>query len=105
MPRYIIKLVDSKTKISYYLEWSTIVDAPVTYGMSLLEFKKYYQKEYGNSGMVYLDDRLKRVEKNGTSGLYPFDSLRGLIRNNFAGENMTKISKKNIIKIYCIDKT
>jgi len=26
MPRYIIKLED------YYLEWSTVVDAPVTFG-------------------------------------------------------------------------
>lgn len=49
MPRYIIKIKDK------YFEWSTIVDAPVTNGMSLTEFRSYYQSEYGEDAMKNLD--------------------------------------------------
>lgn len=41
MPRFIIKLTDPKDGLSYYLIWSTVVDAPVTYGLSLDEIKEW----------------------------------------------------------------
>jgi hypothetical protein len=40
MPTYICKFQDGEK--AYYLEWSTIVDAPITTGMSLQEFKQHY---------------------------------------------------------------
>lgn len=61
MPRYIVKLN------GYYFEYSTIIDAPVTFGMKLEDFKEYYQEKYGLDGMRILDERLDRVEKYGTS--------------------------------------
>lgn len=39
MGRAIIKLNDGKR--DWYLEWSTVVDAPVTYGMSLKGLKAH----------------------------------------------------------------
>ena len=63
--RYIIKL--STPRGDRYLEWSTIVDAPVTYGMPLDEFTAYYRDQYGAEGMRALPERMARVEAKGTS--------------------------------------
>lgn len=63
MPSFIIKVKDEKFNKDYYMEWSTIVDAPVTYGMSLDEFKEYYKEQYGIKGMEGLEDRMTRVEE------------------------------------------
>lgn len=57
MGRYILKIKD------HYLEWSTVVDAPVTFGMLLPEFKEYYRDEYGRDGYRELKHRLERVEE------------------------------------------
>ena len=65
MGKYIINLD------GYYMEWSTVVDAPVTWGMSLAAFQDYYLQEYGESEFSKLDERLdgksktwkKRIER------------------------------------------
>lgn len=103
MPRYIVKLTDPATSIDYYMEWSTIVDAPVTYGMSLEEFKTYYKEEYGNQGMEGLDKRLERVEANGTSA--QIDSYESFFNFNHAGENESPLNFEEILEQYCINKT
>jgi hypothetical protein len=46
MPRYIVRLTDSRANKDYYLFWSTVVDAPVSDGIGLEEFKKEYKEEY-----------------------------------------------------------
>lgn len=95
MPNYIIKLDD------YYLEWSTIVDAPISWGMKLEEFKKYYKEFYVLSDSN-LEDRLKRVEEKGTSAF--LGKLDDVIKNNRAGKNETCLTKEEIIEWYCIKK-
>lgn len=92
MPTYIIKIEN------YYLEWSTIVDAPISYGASLEEFRQYYQGKYGSEGM--LDERLKRVEKSGCSA-YHYD-LDTLISCNRAGKDETCLTKEQIYQSYCL---
>lgn len=94
MGRYIIKLED------YYLEWSTIVDAPVTYGMSLEEFKQHYREEYGNSSMPELEQRLRRVEEGGTSALNGM-TIQDVISGNRAGPDGAKLSLEEVITAYC----
>lgn len=99
MPKAIIKLHDAATGKEYYLEWSTVVDAPVTYGMSLDEFKGYYREEYGNDGMKHLDERLARVEASRCSShLY---SLADLIDMNRAGPDEANATLGQIIEHYC----
>lgn len=98
MPRYIIKLQDKDNV--WYMEWSSIVDAPVTYGMSLEEFKQHYQEEYGARGMAELETRLKRVEATGTSSLL-HESLDRMLVCNRAGPNEKCISKEEIIERFC----
>ena len=98
MGRFIVKLDD------YYLEWSTIVDAPITYGMKLKEFKEFYKDEYGNRGMEELPKRLERVENQGVSAYHPYNNLENLITGNRAGDNEEELTKQEIIKGYCIDR-
>jgi len=97
MPRYIVKIKDK------YFEWSTVVDAPVTYGMSLDEFRQYYQAEYGNDGMHNLDERLERVEAKGTSSQLDKD-LKECIGFNRAGKNERQLSIEGIYKKYQMPK-
>ncbi len=97
MGRGIIKL--EKGGESRYLEWSTIVDAPVTWGMTIEEFREYYREEYGAIGMRGLPDRIVRVEEKGTSFRYD-DQLIDTIAHNRAGANESTISHDEIWKIY-----
>lgn len=104
MPYYIIKIHDEKFNQDYYMEWSTIVDAPITNGCGLEEFKEYYRAEYGRKGIAELDERLKRVEKKRISAHAPFDNLDRLLENNHAGENGTCLDKEGILEHYCRNK-
>lgn len=101
MPRHIMKLHDDRDNKDYYLEWSTVVDAPVTYGLSLEEFKEYYKQQYGNEGMRLLEERLSRVEEFGISALPPFDELDDYMKHNRAGEKESCINKEQIIDRFC----
>jgi hypothetical protein len=101
MPQFIIKLPDKGT--DYYLVWSTVVDAPITCGMSLEEFKDYYKHEYGRTGMEQLEDRLKRVEENGCSAYN--ETLDDLPICNRAGEHESHLTKEQILKRYCTNLT
>ena len=100
MPKYIIKL--SGKGGDFYLEWSTVVDAPTTYGMSLEEFKKFYREEYGNHEMQDFPQRLEMVEKTGCSGYN--ETLDGLLSCNRAGDKEAEISKEEIFKKYYLEK-
>lgn len=95
MGKYIIKLDD------YYMEWTTISDAPATFGMSLDEFKEYYQEEYGNKGMEDLPKRLERIEKYGSSSIVP-KSAEDVIFLNRAGYNEKTLSRSEIIEWFCV---
>ena len=98
MARYICKVEYKGTP--YYFEWSTVVDAPVSDALPLKEFKKFYREEYGKNGMSELKDRLKRVEKNGTSSKIrtTFDDI---VSCNRSGENETQLSKEQLIEMIC----
>lgn len=61
---------------NHYLEWSTVVDAPVTFGMTLEEFREHYREQYGAASMAELEQRLARVEGSTDSvGLFTSDIL------------------------------
>lgn len=103
MPRFICKVQDGDN--AYYLEWSTVVDAPVTTGMSLDEFKAYYRDEYGRHSFESplsdgFEERMKRVEEKGVSAR-DYKSFDDLIGCNRAGKDETCLSKEQIIEWYC----
>lgn len=79
MSKHIIKVADR------YMEYSTIVDAPVTAPMTLEEFTAYYKAEYGRAEMRDLPYRLRRVDEVGTSSLLD-TCWHETIAGNRAGE-------------------
>lgn len=97
MGRYIIKLNE------YYLEWSTIVDAPVTFGMKRADFEAYYREMYGTEGSRDLPGRLERADKKGTSA-HDHESAADVISGNRAGPNESKLTQDEIYRAYCLMK-
>lgn len=85
----------------FYLDWSTVIDAPISNGMSLEEFKEYYKQLYGEEKVTQLSERLKRVEETGCSARYT--TLDHILSCNRAGENERRISKKEILRKYCLE--
>ena len=79
MSRMIVKFGDK------YCEWSTVVDAPVTYLMSKDDFTTFYQEEYGLAGLRDLPARMERVEIQGTSSFLGM-TAQDLLVSNRAGE-------------------
>lgn len=100
MPDLIVKLQDGN-KV-YYLLWSTVVDAPISDGMRLSEFKKYYESKYGASKntLSELKERLGRVEETGTSAR-GYASAEELIKSNRAGPNESCLTIEQILDRYC----
>jgi hypothetical protein len=91
MGRFIVKMErDDKVR---YMEWSTIVDAPVTYLMPLEEFKAYYQEEHGRRSVEFdFEDRMKRVEAKGVSS--HVSTYAGLWEYNRAGDDETQLTEE-----------
>jgi hypothetical protein len=94
MPSYIVKIKDK------YLEWSTIVDAPTTYGEDLETFKKRYIEREIERIKVDLEKRLARVEKQGTSCQTRL-TVEVLIEFNRAGDDESELSIDGIYEKYC----
>lgn len=85
----------------YFLQWSSIVDAPISYGMSESELREFYLEEYGRNGSRDLDERIAECRKRGTSSRMD-KTAESVIRGNRAGEDETELSVDQIIDCYCI---
>lgn len=92
MGKFIIQIKDK------YFEWSTIVDAPVTFGMSHEELFNYIKREQGEQGLRLLPMRLERVNQKGTSAIG--STIDDLISGNRAGINENKLSIDEIYDLY-----
>lgn len=101
MPSFLIKLTNKKK--DYFLEWSTIVDAPITYGLSLHELKGYIKERYGTEGLKDLSSRLERVQEKGHSA-FSNRSLKEIIIPNRAGKNERSLSIEGLIRKFCINR-
>lgn len=98
----------------WYVEWSTVVDAPVTFGMNREELIEYLFEQEGYKWHD-LDDprileiierdvsnRLERIDQKGTS-FYHYRSA-DFIKYNRAGKNETRLDLNQLIDWYCIQK-
>lgn len=83
-----------------YLEWSSVSDSPVTFGMTREQFERRYLKKHGTDGMRDLPDRMARVEAKGTSPRED-DDVDDTIWLNRAGPGQTPLSKPEIVEWYC----
>ena len=79
MSRILVKIKDR------YFEWSTVVDAPVTYGLTLPQLRHYVKEEYGRQGLEELPERLERCDKQGHSSFGIRESLTSFLACNRAG--------------------
>lgn len=100
MPRYLIRLECPEER---FLEWSTIVDAPVTCGMTEGELREYIRQEYGRQGLRRLDERIERCREKGTSA-YNVDR-EAAIAFNRAGPDETHATLEEIKESYCREPT
>jgi hypothetical protein len=98
MGRCIIKLTEGER--AWYLEWSTVVDAPVTYGMSLDELRAHVKDRYGSEGIAELPGRLARVEKFGTSMMRD-ESVVDTAWLNRAGKGESRLTYRQMVAMYC----
>ena len=94
MSRCILKIKDK------YFEWSTVVDAPLSYGMNYLELKKYIKAKYGLEGLKRLPNQLERIAKKGNSFQMTGD-IKWLIAGNRAGDDETELNSDEIYEKYC----
>ena len=97
MPRFLVALRrDNEIR---YIEWSTVVDAPVTYGMTRDELEAYIREEYGREGERALPARLARLDAKGTSS-HIYDSADDVMSVNRAGPDETELTPAEIVAAY-----
>lgn len=97
MGQFIVKLAD------HYLLWSTIVDAPVTIGMTLDQLRAHIQEREGLDGLRVLPSRLERVDKHGSSSVH-FESTDEICWLNRAGLRETALTRAQLIDFYVTQK-
>jgi len=83
----------------HYLEWSSIVDAPVSYWMTRSELEETVRREYGNEGLRALRGRLERVDAKGTSAFRDEDA-DDTIWLNRAGPKEAPLHREEIIEFF-----
>jgi len=92
MPRFLLRLDDD-----LFVEWSTVVDAPVTYGMTLNEVKGWLEAD-GTRAEVDKPAALERLLTTGTSHIDvdQFGPDSAIVCNR-AGPGEKHLSKSELI--------
>lgn len=85
----------------FFLIWSSVVDAPITYGMSREELVEHIREQYGRSGLDALPERIARAERAGTSSRI-HASLDEETDFNRAGMDETRLTRDQIVAMYCL---
>jgi hypothetical protein len=90
MGKAIVKIKDR------YFEWSTIVDAPVSYGMTEEQIKEVHSNEKN------FKERLERAKEKGHSylGYYGTLTLDEILACNRAGDGETELTAEEIYDKY-----
>lgn len=82
-----------------YLIWSTIVDAPITFGGTRKQLEARIREEHGRRGVEELVARLERVEAKGTSSRHD-ESADDTIFLNRAGPREAPLAREEIVEFY-----
>lgn len=99
MPRFTIKIKDR------YFHWSTIVDAPITDGKTIDEFRAWYKEEYGCSGyneklFNRMIDALEKYPAANGNGNPIASTMDEAIRCNRAGKDESYLTSEQIYEQY-----
>jgi hypothetical protein len=92
MAHLIVKIRDR------YFEWSEVCDRPLTPGMPLAAFARYYRDKYGSAATKGFDERLDRADNTGTSAFNA--TLDELIGGNRAGADEECLTADEIYDVY-----
>jgi len=94
MPRYLVKLADDA-----YVEWSTVVDAPVSHVLTQGETIRWNQR--AGCTLNEAMERTARADRNGHSATwFPPMSAEQLIADNRAGDGESELSLAEILEQY-----
>ena len=94
MGRLVVKLGER------FLEWSSVVDAPVTELMTEHQFRRYLLQEYGASGLVGWEQQRARLDRQGTSSRSGL-TLEELLQHNRAGQDEACVtSESEMVALY-----
>ena len=97
--KFIIRLNDGER--DYFLEWSTVVEAPTTIGLDEGEMRALLLKEGIEDLKKEIAERMKRAkDKKANSGHYG-TTLDKIIRFNRAGNQDKCLTKEELIETYC----
>lgn len=96
MPAYIIQ------HNNIFNVYTTVADGCYfVSGLTLDELKTWYKEEYGQQGMIGLDERIERALKKGTSSMMDKD-LKECVSCNRAGPNESKMSYEDFINKFLV---
>lgn len=98
MPRFTLRLDTPRGQ--RFMEWSTVVDAPVTWGVPLREYKRYYKERYGSDGMKHLATVLADIERTGAATAFGETAEQAVLCNR-AGRGETGLTLQQIIEHWC----
>lgn len=93
-----IKLTHACTGELFYLVWSSIVDAPITRGLTKQGLIDWIKEKYGSEGLKSVD--FERLESIGTTSMFD-KSVHDTIAYNRAGDGETQLDYSGIIEKYC----
>lgn len=94
MPTHIVRLPYAGR--DFYLEWSTVVDAPASPPMSLVEFTAYYRERYGAERAERPPLRMERVHATGASER-GVDNVTDTVGFNRAGPDESCLLVEHIV--------
>ncbi len=83
-----------------FVEWSTVVDAPVSEAMNLDELSGYIRNRYGEEGIDQLPARIARAVEKGTSCIGPSYTFDDIVAGNRAGPDEAELSRDELIAEY-----
>ena len=81
-----------------YMEWSTIVDAPVSPALAIDDFREWYRDKYGRVGLRDFENDLEEIDERGTN--YNYTKLETVVELNRAGEKEARITLDEIYERY-----
>lgn len=94
MSHLVIKVRD------YYLIWSSVVDAPVSFGLTYPDLVRWVRREEGLKGLALLDEQMKFIERYGTGSCNI--KAESLFSFNRAGPDESSLNEEEIYRAYCL---
>lgn len=104
MARFFVRLHNpDETSQTAVVEWSSVVDAPLTHGMRTEgEIREHVGHTYGALALASLPERLERLEAYGHTLVgQPNETPEGIIAGNRAGPRGGRLGMRGLWRKYC----